>query len=402
VTAKCLAATAIGLSSFLLAACGDDTTPPPMDSGMDAAVDTAPPDTGEPDTGVDAAPDVGACGPDCDQPGDLCCPAGLGWECVTETAEGECPTPDLTILPDRAADTARVEWAYFEADDCAIVEGCVLESGWRRLLRFDTVTPNIGTGDLHMGAPSEDNPTFVYSECHDHYHFDGYADYRLMDDGGDEVGFGHKQAFCLLDSEQYITDDPTVRRVEQYDCDDQGIQRGWADNYDASLDCQWVDVTDVAPGDYTLRIAINEMEIITELDYENNVAEVSVTVPPDMPDPDPTLACEGTETGVWRNCGFAIEGDAGRTCTPGERVGVGCGTGCMLGSCSGDTVLRVCDGSEPCGSRDSLANDDDGCGDYCSYAEFDCPASGTYTVLTGGWDPDTAVTCTVGVTTIAP
>jgi hypothetical protein len=384
---------------FAAAACGDDG---PVDAGMDSGMDAAPdttPEVGPPDTGSDVSP----CGAECSGPGDLCCPAGLGYECLTALADGECPTPDLTVLGDRALATARVEWAFFEADDCAIFEGCVLSEGWRRLLRFDTVTPNIGTGDLHLGVPDATNPTFVYSECHDHYHFDGYANYQLLDGAGEEVGFGHKQAFCLLDSEQYSTDDPTVRRTERYDCDDQGISRGWEDNYDASLDCQWVDVTDVAPGDYTLRIGINETEAIHELDFTNNVATITVTVPADMPDGDPTMACEGTETGVWRNCGFAIEGAAGRTCTPGERLGVGCGTGCMLGTCVGDTVLRICDGTEPCGARASLSNDDDSCGDYCSYAEFDCPASGTYTVLAGGWDPeDSTARCEVGVATITP
>lgn len=386
------------LCSMLLAlasaGCGDDDAP--ADAGTDSGALDAGRDGGG--TGTDAgAPDAGPmCMPACTGVGERCCPAGLAAECVTETESGECPMPDLTVLPDRAAATARVEWQYFEPGHCAIVEGCVAGEGWRRLLRFDTVTPNIGTGDMHLGVPTDMNPSFVYSMCHMHYHFQGYANYQLLDDAGTEVGSGHKQAFCLLDSEQYITDDPTVRRSEHYTCDNQGIQRGWADNYDASLDCQWVDVTDVDPGDYTLRLSINEMRTLPELDYDNNVAELTVTVPPDMPDPNPTTPCTGSETGAWRNCGYTREAGT-RTCTPGEDLYAACGAACGLGTCVDDPILRICEGDGPCGARDALATDDDSCGDYCPRARFTCPASGIVTVLTGDFNPSVSYTCDVAI-----
>lgn len=303
--------------------------------------------------------------------------------------------PDLTVLGDRATASARVEWTYFAPDSCAIADGCIVEAGWRRVLRFATVTANVGTGDLHLGVPAE-TPGFVYSECHDHYHFDGYADYRLLDDDGTEVGSGHKQAFCLRDSERISTSDPTVERIERYSCEDQGIQRGWADTYNASLDCQWVDVTDVAPGDYTLRITVNASRAIAELDYDNDVASVGVTVPADMPDPDPTTPCAGTETGPYRSCGFDVRA-SGLSCVPGAEYDAGCGAMCGLGdasACMNDPVIRVCEGAEPCGGRASLANDDDSCGDgICPRARFTCPVSGTVTLLTGSWDPSATYRC---------
>ncbi|MCA9697946.1 MAG: hypothetical protein KC431_10515, partial [Myxococcales bacterium] len=42
-----------------------------------------------------------------------------------------------------------------------------------------------------------------------------------------------------------------------YTCYNQGLSLGWSDTYGAALDCQWIDVTDVAPGDYTLRMEVN-------------------------------------------------------------------------------------------------------------------------------------------------
>jgi hypothetical protein len=51
------------------------------------------------------------------------------------------------------------------------------------------------------------------------------------------------------------------------------------------LPCQWIDITGVPPGDYTLRITLNQprpdtaLPILNERDYSNNIAEVVVVVP---------------------------------------------------------------------------------------------------------------------------
>ena len=89
-----------------------------------------------------------------------------------------------------------IETRNFAPDNCAVVEGCVDGTGSRRLLRFDTITPNVGAGEVFVGNPA-DNPTMIYSQCHNHYHFTQYADYRLLDMQGNTVAHGHKQAFCL-------------------------------------------------------------------------------------------------------------------------------------------------------------------------------------------------------------
>jgi hypothetical protein len=112
-----------------------------------------------------------------------------------------------------------------------------------------------------------------------HYHFDNYAAYELRDDSG-PVATGHKQAFCLLDLYGWAWGGNGT-----YDCGNQGISRGFADIYDSSLPCQWIDVTDVPPGDYTLRISLNNppngsnTRFINERNYDNNIAEVPFTIP---------------------------------------------------------------------------------------------------------------------------
>jgi hypothetical protein len=209
----------------------------------------------------------------------MCCPSNaLTASCVATTTAG-CLAADLTIDAERAEETAEVIYRNFQSNHCALAEQCIAASGRRRLLRFETFTPNIGTADMRLGVPNTSNPVFEYSACHDHYHFKGYAEYDLLDDNGMIVATGHKQAFCLLDSERVLTSDSTVRRTPQFQCGNQGISRGWGDSYTPDLDCQWVDVTDVPPGDYQLRIRINQSRTLLELRYDNNEALVPVTIP---------------------------------------------------------------------------------------------------------------------------
>lgn len=342
------------------------------------------------DTPADDSPEPAlAEGAACDPADDRC---GAGTACCTEcceatntpvctaTIDGACPLPDLAADTPRLQESLVEEWKYFAEDDCAIAEGCILSGGWRRLLRFDLTTPNYGSADLKFGDPTG-NPLFHYSECHDHFHFDGYARYQLLDAGQNEVARGHKQAFCLLDFEPW-TDG--ARKRPRYTCENQGISQGWADTYDSYLDCQWIDITDVAAGTYTVHAAVNVDSIVPELDYSNNTADASYTVvdPEDLP--AVTEACAGSGTTEARDCGWQVAGNY--TCTPGEPVDVGCTDGCG-DACVGDPVMRVCEGADnPCFSWQALGNDDDACGTtHCPVVPITCPAGGVVTVLTASW-----------------
>lgn len=226
---------------------------------------------------------------------------------------GPCASPNGPLLPDlivdkRALRTDRsITQEYIAADSCQIIEGCVTISGFRRLLRFTTTTPNIGTTALVIGAPAECSLLFHFSECHGHYHLEEYADYRLwtktgfriwrqhrdwsvpasastnqlllatLSDAG-ELITGRKQGFCMLDSTPYIKS-PVPPGF--HDCiSNQGISAGWADVYDKGLDCQFIDVTGLAPGRYTLEIEVNSDRVLPESDYRNNSTSVAVKIPP--------------------------------------------------------------------------------------------------------------------------
>jgi len=183
--------------------------------------------------------------------------------------------PDLQFVASEMTKRI-VEQHNFYPNDCEVIEGCVGAAGARLLLRFDTVTANLGTGDLVVGVtppPGESNDTFQWSPCHMHHHYANYVAYQLIDSAGSVVT-AHKQAFCLEDGEQ-VQVGTTPRG---FSCLNQGISRGFADVYSRYTPCQWIDVTGMPSGDYTLRAEVNPLHTLPESSYDNNVFTVGVTL----------------------------------------------------------------------------------------------------------------------------
>lgn len=183
---------------------------------------------------------------------------------------------DMEAVVDVMTESAYTQTVTFGEDSCALAEACVDGPGERRLLRFDTWTPNVGETDLIVGNPESHPDLFEFGECHGHYHFLDYASYRLLDAKGEVAATGHKQSFALIDFEKFFDD----AGPGQYPLPDgtQGITAGWADIYGAYLDCQWVDITGVTPGEYTLEVHVNPELRLEEASYDNNIALISVTI----------------------------------------------------------------------------------------------------------------------------
>ena len=201
--------------------------------------------------------------------------AGCG-DNSTAAVDAPSGVPDLQFVPEAMTGTVAVDVAEFAADDCAVTEGCVGASGRRKLLRFATVTANLGSGDLIVGLPppaGESNDVFQWSPCHMHHHFLNYASFELVD-GASHVVTARKQSFCLED------DRPIVLGAQShgYSCKNQGISRGYADVYGSDLACQWIDITGLAPGAYTLRMVVNPLHTIVESDTTNDVFSVAVSL----------------------------------------------------------------------------------------------------------------------------
>jgi len=195
-------------------------------------------------------------------------------------------TIDLKIIAAQTQGSLVFEDYDFAPADCAVVEGWVAAPGVRRLLRFDSLIANLGELDLRMGDPTAPQPPFTAADwensaCYGAYLFEDFAAFELRDGSGLPVGTGHKQACCIADSLPV-----EALPSKHYDCNFQGISPGWADLYPAGLDGQWVDVTGVPEGDYTLVITANPNGTIPEV---NDVQPNTAMIPVHVPDPGAPL-----------------------------------------------------------------------------------------------------------------
>jgi hypothetical protein len=119
-------------------------------------------------------------------------------------------------------------------------------------------------------------------------------------------------------------------------------------------------------------------------------------------------------SGAARNCGY-VANQVG-TCVPGTPVSVGagaaapgsCAAGPVLGSSSGNTVLRVCNGIAGCdhGAPEVLGESGGSCGTIFPSVSFTCPSTGNFAVMsgpqTGGGTSVAAPAATTAGSTVYP
>jgi len=337
----------------------------------------------------------------------------------------------------------RVEYRYIPSDSCAIAEGCVSGSGWRRLLKFTATLRNNGgtpahVGDVSMDAPVIENNMFEFSACHGHMHFSHYGAFSF--DTGSGVPLGSKQAFCLESTSRYLNNESTPL-THPYGCYYQGIEAGWGDDYIAGIECQWVDVTAVdtaaGPVNGALAFDANPDGFLCEgsliLDDEGNPTfeetdfrtgsgevvhrftcdetegwaddnhgetEVSLSVDGSYV----TESCGRGQLGHLRNCGFTRQ-DNRVACQPGKPIRLEC----SVAGGARPQAIRFCEHSEVLGTGTactwdaSLAGGTISAGNPTSFT-VSCPTArdvnepgGAYSVYTGAAFPEddaTPVTCT--------
>lgn len=130
---------------------------------------------------------------------------------------------------------------------------------------------NWGTTDFN---PMANRNEWQWHSCHQHFHsMEDFVHYNLINEStGMKMAEGHKASFCLEDSRCVRSYSP------RYYCSlgTQGISVNCGDLYGSHLDCQWIDITGVAPGTYLLQLNANPDRLAVESDYRNNVANCRI------------------------------------------------------------------------------------------------------------------------------
>ncbi|XP_051989368.1 lysyl oxidase-like 5b [Xyrauchen texanus] len=188
--------------------------------------------------------------------------------------------PDLVADPYSIQAGSYIQRVQMYALRCAAEENCLSRSAYRPavrdidyrvLLRFPQKVRNMGTTDF---LPVKPRHEWEWHSCHQHYHsMDAFSHYDLLDiNTGLKVAEGHKASFCLEDTGC----DPGFHRRYACTTHTQGLSPGCHDTYAANIDCQWIDITDVPPGNYILKVTVNPNFLVPESDFSNNVVRCEV------------------------------------------------------------------------------------------------------------------------------
>ncbi len=228
---------------------------------------------------------------------------GLGSVVALRGAYASSPTP---LLPDVVADPP---------DNISLSVSEETPTGGHAeaqlLLRFNGYVHNIGPGALDFrGSRGTPNPTepasppmnvfqriynsngtyteepskaqmiYVEADGHDHWHLQHVAFYSLWNaDRSAEVAPAQKVGFCLEDSERIEetgpsepvysdTGNPPREFCRRYQPEAtnvfEGVSEGWRDLYESNLAFQWVNVSNVLPGEYWLRAETDPEHLIKQ------------------------------------------------------------------------------------------------------------------------------------------
>ncbi len=186
-----------------------------------------------------------------------------------------------------------------------------------RLLRYTAKMVNVGAGALQVNGTRPDTSSSmtvtqrIFSSDGTHtdepkpllsmdYSGDGHNHWHTIDaeggtlkrlDNGVIVGTLAKHGFCFFDNVQYNLSLPGAPGSAFYTSSNScafgapnalsvmmGLSVGWGDNYSASTNFQWIDITGLPNGKYKLTATADSDGTITESNYSNNSAWATLRI----------------------------------------------------------------------------------------------------------------------------
>ena len=134
---------------------------------------------------------------------------------------------DIVALHDKLADEINIGYKYFASNSCTLHEGgtkhepgCIGGPGWRQLFRFTSSSVNVGRTALHLGYVLDkdylDHGIYEFSNCHLHYHFAHYENYRFGKTPGSKTGFCLQilSLFCIAQSSLFFEDSERTEKLK--------------------------------------------------------------------------------------------------------------------------------------------------------------------------------------------
>lgn len=128
---------------------------------------------------------------------------------------------------------------------------------------------------------------FVFHASHNHWHFEGFANYSLVNENADgSIGpsvkrSSQKTTFCVIDTDKVNANlehsgSQTYTTCGQNDIT--GLTVGWGDKYAYNLSGQSIDITSLPDGRYWLVSAADYQDRLFETNNSNNWAAVKIKI----------------------------------------------------------------------------------------------------------------------------
>lgn len=209
------------------------------------------------------------------------------------------PLPDLRLEVTEPARSFSIRHATFNAQSCEVLDGCTTATGARSLMSLEFSLRNDGPAALEIGSRWTAD-VFQTSRCDQAYIPKMFAA-ELRDDTGRVVSSGMMATTCI------------ATESGSYTCSAQGLGAHEASAQPQGA-CDFVDVTDLAAGTYTVTITVNPEHLILESNFDNNTLSWQVEI-----DPGEALGCEHIACGTTC-CPVGASCDNGVCALPDLRV----------------------------------------------------------------------------------